>query len=83
MLEQRLIENLTEFEEKIESLRKDAYKNLKKYRKERNREGVSYFREYIHSLEGLTRRLCFYLNKSFSEHKIDETIDLNPPNWMN
>lgn len=83
MLEQRLLENLVEFEKKIKSLKKEAYKGLKKYKKEQNWEGVYYSKGYIHSLDDLTKGLHFYLDKSLSEHKMDETIELNPLNWKN
>lgn len=83
MLEQRLLENLVEFEKKVKSLRKDVYKDLKKYRKQGDEESVIYCRGYIHSLDALTKGLHFYLDKSLSEHKIDEIVELNPSNWTN
>jgi len=77
MLEQRLIENL------IKSLKKEVYKDLKKYRKQGDDEAESYCRGYIQSLNSLTKELHFYFDKAFSEHKIDETIELNSSGWMN
>ncbi len=83
MLEQRLLENLVEFEKQIKSLKKDVYKDLKKYRKEQDLEGVYYSKGYIHSLDDLTKGLHFYLDKAVSEHKLDEIVELNPLSWKN